>query len=75
MAVNGSSRIMKELKASNGGIYVVSNQIIEDMFSMLPLLPNTIGEDLTIMTKALEITGISQMIDDRKIPIYKNKYI
>ncbi len=67
MAVNGSSRIMKELKASNGGIYVVSNQIIEDMFSMLPLLPNTIGEDLTIMTKALEITGISQMIDDRKI--------
>jgi len=70
MAVNGSSRIMKELKASNGGIYVVSNQIIEDMFSMLPLLPNTIGEDLTIMTKALEITGISQMIDDRKILLF-----
>ena len=63
MAINGSSRIIGEIEASNGIVYVVSNQIIEDIFFMLPFMPRTLGVDVFIMIKALEISGVSNMIN------------
>lgn len=65
-AVNGSSRIIEDYEASNGIIYVVTNQITEDIFSMLSFFPTTIGEDVSILVEALVKSGISKMIDDRK---------
>jgi len=41
----------------------VSNQIIEDIFFMLPFMPRTLGVDVSIMIKALEISGVSNMIN------------
>ena len=69
MAVNGSSRIIGEIEASNGIVYVVSNQIIEDIFTMLPFMPMTVGVDCSIMVDALKISGVSNMIDHCNISI------
>ena len=66
MAANGSSRILGELEADNGKIFAVSNIVIEDMFSMLPYMKWVIGEDVSIMIKALETTGVSKMIEQCK---------
>lgn len=63
MAINGSSRIIEEFEARNGIVYAVSNQIIEDIFSMLPYMVRTIGVDVSIMIEALEKSGVSNMID------------
>ncbi len=65
MAVNGS-RIIDYMQASNGIVYTVTNQIVEDIFSMLPYLPASPGEELSIMIKLLQISGVSKMIDHRK---------
>lgn len=65
-AVNGSSRIVEDLEASNGRIYIVSNQIIEDIFSMLSFFPNTLGVDLSNLVEALQTSGVAKMINDRK---------
>ena len=65
MAVNGS-RIIDYMQASNGIVYSVTNQIVEDIFSMLPYLPVSPGEELSIMIKLLQISGVSKMIDHRK---------
>lgn len=64
MAVNGS-RIIDYMQASNGIVYTVTNQIVEDIFSMLPYLPLPKGEELTIMSQLLKISGVSKMIDRR----------
>lgn len=72
IAVNGSSRILKDFPASNGIVYAVTNQIVEDMFSMLSFLPANIGVNLTIVSDALQISGLSKMIDDRKNPSLKS---
>ena len=63
MAINGSSRIIEEFEARNGIVYAVSNQIIEDIFSMLPYAVTVIGVDVSIMIEALEKSGVSNMID------------
>lgn len=65
MGVNGS-RILWELEVNNGIIYAVTNLIVEDIFNMLPYMPMTIGQDVSIMMKALESTGVSSMINRRK---------
>ena len=64
--MNGSSRIIGEIEATNGIVYVVSNQIIEDIFFMLPFMPRTLGVDVSIMIRALEISGVANMINHCK---------
>lgn len=57
---------MEDLEASNGRIYVVSNHIIEDIFSMLSFFPTTIGVDFSILIEALKISGLSNKINQGK---------
>jgi len=44
----------------------VNNHIIENIFSMLSFFPTTIGVDFSILIKALEISGISNQINQGK---------
>ena len=73
--MNGSSRIIEDLEASNGRIYIVTNQIIEDIFSMLSFFPSTLGVDLSMLVEALQISGVSKMIDDRKKFVDQNFFL
>lgn len=65
MAVNGS-RILGQRKVDNGMIYAIDRMMVEDIFEELALLKGTTGQDMTIMTKALIVSGVSKLINFRK---------
>ena len=68
---------MFPIKVDNGVIYAIDKMMVEDIVEMLGLMKGTTGADLTIMTKALIVSGVSKIMNFRKSYIFlywRNSY-